>query len=142
MDGQGGGNAQVFFSQLHGLTFKDASRIATLVARAGEEYFELDSVASALEENKKSYLAKLVLEYMDAGVAGSKPGSTRSLPVSQAEYRAQGDPRFEEYVKNMVEHRRKANLARVKYDMGKIYIEMQRSSNANDRQEMYMTGRQ
>jgi hypothetical protein len=139
MDNPTGANAQMFFSQLNNLSLKEAGRIATIVARAGEAWFELDSVASALEENKKSFLAKIVLEYLDSGLPGAKPGVTRTMPVSQAETRAMGDPRYEEYVKIMVEQRRKANLARVKYDMGRVFIDMQRSNAANERQEMQFT---
>jgi hypothetical protein len=139
MDTNNGANAQTFFATLNNLTLKEAGRIATIVARAGEGWFELDSVASALEENKKSFLAKLVLEYMDNGLPGAKEGTTRAMPVNQAETRATGDPRFQEYVKNMVDARRRANLERVKYDMGRVFIEMQRSNAANERSEMHMT---
>jgi NADP-dependent 3-hydroxy acid dehydrogenase YdfG len=138
MDMNTGTTSRAFFSQLQHMTLKDSSHIATLVSQAGEALFELHSIATALEEGKKSFLAKLTLEYMDNGVATAKPGSTRGMPISQAENRALGDPRYEEYLKNMVEARRKANLERVKYDMGQVYIDMLRTNAANTRSEMNM----
>lgn len=129
--------ARSFFSELGSLTFRDSAKIATLVAQAGEDWYEADSLASSLEEQKKNYLAKLTLEYLEAGVAPSRAGAApKAIPVSQAEMRALADPRYEEYLKNMVDARKRANLSRVRYDMGKVYIDMQRSVMATQRQEM------
>lgn len=123
-------NVKQFFTQLESLDEKDSARIATLVGQAGEQWFEADAIASSQEEQRKNYLAKLTLEYLESGMGN------RSIPVSQAEMRAYADPRYEEYVTAMVDARKRANLARVKYDMGKVYIDMQRSVMATKRTEL------
>lgn len=131
-----------FYAKLNELSFKEPHKIAEAINLAGDEWADADAIASGQEEQKKNYLARLIIEYLDTGgSAPSKPGATpRAMPVSQAEFRAQADPRYEDYVRNMVAARRKAVLAKVRYDMGKLYIEMQRSAMATKRQEMHTMG--
>jgi len=129
------------FSELDGYSFKDAGHIATLVGQAGESWCSANALASAQEEQRKNYLAKLTLEYMAAGTASDKPGApAKAMPMSQADLRAQADPRYQEYIANMVEFRKRANQTRVLFDMGKVYIDMQRTAMANKRQELNTIG--
>lgn len=114
-------------------------KLAQSVANAGYKWSELDGAASALEETKKTLLAKLTMEYMEFGVGGgAKIG--KPLTRAEAEVRAMADKRYVDHVKSMVTAREDANRARVKYDTGKIYIEMLRSRQATLRAEMNFSG--
>jgi hypothetical protein len=118
-------------------------RLAQAVANAGYGWSEKDGAASALEETKKTLLAKLTLEYMEFGVAaGSGARAGKPLTRAEAEVRAMADKRYIEFVTNMVKAREDSNRARVKYDTGKIYIEMLRSRQATLRAEMNFSGMQ
>jgi len=130
-----------FFTRLGRLSLRDdAARIAAMVAKVGYVWSDKDGEASSLEEAKKNYLAKLTLEYLESPGPGSKPGAVKSMPVSQAEIRALADPRYEAYIKDMVERRKLANMARVRFDVSKLYVEMQRSANAARRSEANLAG--
>jgi hypothetical protein len=129
-----------FFRALKGADVMEPTAITTLVADAGAEYFQNDAAASVLEESKKSVLAKLVLEYMETRVAGTAGGAPKAISFAQAEQRALADPSYEAHLEMMVSARKNANLARVRYDMGRMYLELQRSANATRRQEMVMNG--
>lgn len=129
-----------FFRALKGADLMEPTAITTLVADAGAEYFQNDAAASVLEESKKSVLAKLVLEYMETRVAGTAGGAPKAISFAQAEQRALADPSYEAHIDMMVAARKNANLSRVRYDMGRMYLELQRSANATRRQEMVMNG--
>jgi hypothetical protein len=129
-----------FFRSLKGADVMEPTAITTLVADAGAEYFQNDAAASVLEESKKSVLAKLVLEYMETRVAGAAGAAPKAISFAQAEQRALADPSYEAHIEMMVSARKNANLSRVRYDMGRMYLELQRSANATRRQEMAMNG--
>jgi hypothetical protein len=116
-------------------------RLAQAVANAGYNWSELDGAASALEETKKTLLAKLTLGYMEFGMAGGEGAKAgKPLTRAEAEVRAMADKRYVEFVTSMVKAREQAHRARVKYDTGKIYIEMLRSRQATLRAEMSFSG--
>lgn len=126
-----------FFAELESIPLRESPRIAAIIARAGEDWSELNAVASSQEEQKKNYLAKLTLDYLESGRAASTPGGApKAVPMNQAELRALADPRYDEYIKNMVDARRRSNIARVRYDTGKMFVELQRSTMATQRQEL------
>lgn len=102
------------------------------VVRLGEEWADKDAAASALEETRKTLLSQLIKDLMLPG-AGGKP-----MSFSLAEVRALADRRYEAHVDMMVEARKEANKARVRYDMGKMKLELLRSLQATMRQEMFM----
>jgi hypothetical protein len=129
-----------FFKLLQGADILEPTAITTHVADAGSEWYVNDAAAASLEESKKSVLAKLVLEYMDHGVPGKVGAPPKAMSFAQAEQRALADPRYEAHLEMMVGTRKNANLSRVRYDMGKMFLELQRSANATRRQEMAMTG--
>jgi hypothetical protein len=116
----------------------DPQRLTTEVARLGEEWAERDAAAASLEESRKSVLASLTLEYVDAGTSGRAGEKPRALPVTQAEARALSDARYEQHLELMVLARKEAHIARVRYDMGKMKLELMRSLQATMRQEMQM----
>ena len=90
---------------------------------AGEEWSDLDAAANMLEETRKSVLAELVNQ--------SKGGS-----IAAKESEALANPAYKLHLTNMVNARREANRARVKYDTSKMWVELVRTSEATKRQEM------
>lgn len=125
-------------SVLHLLRDFDPARLTSEVITLGEDWAERDAAASALEETRKSVLASLILEYVESGVSGAAGAKARTMPVAQAEARALSDTRFEQHVELMVAARKEAHIARVRYDMGKMKLELMRSLQATMRQEMNM----
>lgn len=113
----------------------DPERLTSEVVRLGEDWADKDAAASSLEESKKSMLAQVLLDYLSptASVDGK---ATRGMPVSQAEQRALCDPRYETHLELMVAARREANISRVRYDMGKMRLELMRSQQSTVRQEL------
>jgi hypothetical protein len=116
----------------------DPVRLTAEVTVLGEEWADSEAAASSLEETRKSVLAKLILEYVESRLSGDVGSKARTMPVAQAEARALSDPRYEQHVELMVNARREAQRARVRYDMGKMKLELMRSLQATMRQEMHM----
>lgn len=108
------------------------------VVKLGTAWSEKDANASGLEETRKSLLAQLVLEYVDTPRI-SKDGKIRQNTQALAEQQALSDDRYTLHLEMMVLERKEANIARVKYDMGKMKLELTRSLQATLRQEMHMT---
>lgn len=132
--------AQDYAEVLQLLQKFDPIALTQEVIEAGEKWADQDAAASSLEETRKTLLAQVTLEYLKEGAPPSKPGEKpKPLPVSQAEIRGLADPRYETHLELMVDARREANRMRVKYDMGKMKLELMRSLQATMRQEMRMT---
>jgi hypothetical protein len=89
----------------------------------GENWADAESAASLFEETRKSVLAQLV-------------NTATGNSVSANEYLALAHPEYREHIQGMVEARRQANLARVRYDSGKVLSEMRRSQESTRRAEM------
>lgn len=115
----------------------DPDRLTQEVIAAGEEWAEQDAAASSLEETKKSLLAKIVLEITEgnfrSGDLGDKP---KAISIAAAESRALADPRYEQHLELMVFARKEANRMRVRYDLGRMRLELIRSLQATLRNEM------
>lgn len=90
---------------------------------AGEEWADKDAAANALEETKKSVLSELLLQ-ADGGT------------VAEREARAQANPGFRLHLINMVNARKEANRARVRYETGRIWAELVRTKESTKRAEM------
>lgn len=88
---------------------------------AGEEWADKDAAANALEETKKSVLAELM-----NGFSG---------PKTERESRALADATFRLHLTNMVNARKEANRARVRYETGKIWAELVRTRESTRRAE-------
>jgi hypothetical protein len=117
----------------------DPAKLTDEVVTLGEAWADGDAAASSLEETRKTVLAQLQLEYMLEGVPSKDGDKPKPLPVSQAEVRALADPRYEQHLDLMVAARKDSNRHRVRYDMGKMKLELIRSLQATMRQEMNMT---
>lgn len=117
----------------------DPHKLTQDVIALGEAWAEQDAAASSLEETRKSLLAKVTLEYIEGGLrSGALGEKPKAMPVSQAELKALADPRYEAHLELMVQARREANIHRVRYDLGRMRIELMRSLQATLRNEMHM----
>lgn len=128
-------NANAYPHQAALLKEFDPNRLTQEVIAIGEAWADQDAAASSLEETKKTLLAQLQLEYTLENASG-KP-----MPISQAEMRALADPRYEQHLDLMVQARKESHRLRVRYDMGKMRLELFRSLQATMRQEMHLTSR-
>lgn len=118
----------------------DPNKMTAEVISAGEEWADQDAAASSLEETKKSVIAKITLEYMEAGVSSELGQRPKPMSATAAELRALADPRVEQHIELMVHARREANKFRVRYDMGRMKLELMRSLQATLRNEMRLAG--
>ena len=103
----------------------DAERIYEQIVKAGEEWSDLDAAASLLEETKKSVLAKLMNECQAASI-----GAKEMYALAEDEYK--------KHVSGMVQARKLANKAKVRYDSARILAELRRSEESTRRAEMTM----
>lgn len=111
------------------------------VLEAGEDWADKNGAANALEESRKSVLAKFFLEHA-AGKTDSVDGRpARPISSALAEQKALADERYRAHLDMMVDARRDADRARVRYEMGKMKLELMRSLQATLRQELYTNNR-
>lgn len=99
------------------------TEIAERMRLAGEEWSDLDCAANLLEESRKSVLAELINQ--------SSGGS-----IAAKESEALANPAYKLHITNMVNARREANRARVKYDTARAWVELVRTSEATKRAEL------
>lgn len=109
--------------KLSNTSLGDPAKFAQGIVARGELWAEADAAATVLEETKGTLLAKLLKEHF-------------SEPAWKADALAKGDPRFEEHIKAMVDARRLATLAKVRYDGAKAMGEFARSVESTRRAEM------
>ena len=84
-----------------------------------------NAAAEILEETKGTLLATLASVHMKDGASAAK-----------ADVEARSDPQYRGHLTLMVEARREANKARVRYDSGKVYAELLRTKAATERAQM------
>jgi len=119
----------------------DPRRLTAEVITVGEDWVDKDAAASSLEETKKTLLARLTMEYIaNGGTSGGVGEKPKAMPVSQAELKALSDVRYEQHLELMVAARQEANRSRVRYDLGRMRLELMRSLQATMRNEMRMSG--
>lgn len=119
----------------------DPNRLTAEVIATGEQWVDKDAAASSLEETKKTLLARLTMDYISAGSTSGAVGERpKAMPVSQAELKALADPRYEQHLELMVAARQEANRMRVRYDLGRMRLELMRSLQATMRNEMRISG--
>jgi hypothetical protein len=90
------------------------------IYRAGTAWAERNAAAQLLEESKTAYLSQ----------SKSKLGD---IPDNKAERIVKASDDWSEYIERMVDARREANLARVKYDALKARMSEWIASDANHR---------
>lgn len=113
----------------------DPAALTQRVIAAGEDWADKNAAASSLEETRKSVLAKLAKEHA-RGAASLGDGKARPMSMVAAEQAALADPRYEAHIELMVSARQQSDRARVRYDMGKMELELMRSLQATVRQEL------
>jgi len=105
----------------------DADRISAELEKLGNTWADENAAASVLEEVKASLLAKIAAERLEKGDA-----------IGKAEIYAKADAAYEEHLRAMVEARRKAIRAKVRYDTYRTKAEMLRTNSATDRAMMQL----
>lgn len=104
-------------------TYLNADRIYAELISSGEDWADKDAAASLLEEGKKALLAQLSL----ANEAKSRV---------EAEGKALASHEYQEYIAGMVEARKAANKARVRYSAIQTLAELRRSQESTRRAEL------
>jgi len=126
-----------FQDQVNALRNFDPVRLTEEVITNGEDWADLDAAASLLEETRKTVLAKRALEFIEGSLDS---GRARPMSATQAELNAQADETYEQHLTMMVEARKNANRARVRYDLGRMRLELLRTAQATLRNEMRLSG--
>ncbi len=93
---------------------------------AGEEWADAEAAASLLEETRRSFRSTLMADAMDQGIKS----------VAAAETHAEATKAYKDHVTNMVEARRVANRAKVKWIATQTLGDLRRSEEATRRAEM------
>jgi hypothetical protein len=106
----------------------DPHAIHARLLRLGEEWAEANAAAALLEETQKPLLAQLTIGRM---------GDTKTTRA-QAETEAMASEPYAEHIERMVEARRAANVARVRWQSAQVWADLARSANANRRAELSM----
>lgn len=105
----------------------DPAGVFRRLTELGEAWADRHGAAAFLEETQKPLLARLTLERMDG--RGSR---------AQAETEALASEDYARHLTQMVDARRQANVARVRYQSAQVWAELLRSANANKRAELTM----
>lgn len=110
---------------------REPNELVNEVEGLGIDWANADEVASLAEETKKTLLAQFTVEYQKGSTAaGAKP-----MSMANAEALALADPRYAAHLENMVKARTQANRLRVRYDSGRVKIDLLRSLIATRREE-------
>jgi hypothetical protein len=105
----------------------DHNAITARLVEAGEEWADMEAAAQLLEETRKPLKGNIMAELL----ADKKP-------VTAAESLAYADNRYVDHVTKMVDARKAANKAKVRYESGRIFTELLRTKEATKRAEMSM----
>lgn len=103
----------------------DADTAYAELIRTGNEWAEAHAEAQQMEEMRRPLRSQFTIKFLNEGMATNK-----------AEALAQGSKEYETHITAMVEKRRIANRARVKYDSQKVLAELRRSEAATQRAEL------
>ncbi|MDA7663807.1 hypothetical protein N8569_00735 [bacterium] len=106
----------------------DAEHVAHELSERGLEWADRHAAAQALEEAQKSVLSEVACDYRQSG--------TKSQ--TEAESLARANRKYRDFVVTMVEARRMANRARVRFDTYKTWIELMRTKAATERAQMQL----
>lgn len=101
----------------------DPTDIYERLVKGGEEWADAQAAAELLEESKKTLVSQLGA---DSGLS--------SATAREAYAYAHDD--YIDHVQRMVEARKHANKCKVRYDSAKIWAELLRTKNANERAAM------
>lgn len=102
----------------------DPAVLAHELSKRGETWADANAAAEALEETKATVLSQIAVGRIQGGDSAAK-----------AELFARGSEEYRDHISKMVEARRAANRARVRFDTYKAYIELVRSAESTRRAE-------
>ena len=94
-------------------------------AKCGEDWAEKDAAFGMLDDATKPLLSSLVSKLL-----------TEGMPVSKAEYHARGMDEYREHITALGNARKDKNLALVKYNTFKKWVDLLQTKEANKRAEM------
>ena len=106
----------------------DPAKFAQSIVNRGEDWADKNAAADLLEETKSTLLASLIRDNF-------------ALPAWKAEAEAKANVNYYMHLQAMVEARKQANLARVRYDGAKAMGEFARSAESTRRAEIQLGGR-
>ncbi len=95
---------------------------------AGEDWADKEAAASLLEDTKSAVMAQWQTELGD-------------IPVNRAEQTVKASDRWREYVTDMIEARRQANVAKVRMEAIRMKAMEYQGREANQRTELRILGR-
>lgn len=101
----------------------DAEQIYHTLIKSGEEWADAEAAADILERTRESVLAKLMNECKETAVAAKK-----TIALADQEYI--------DFVTGMVQARKIANKAKVRYESAKTLSELRRSEESTRRAEL------
>lgn len=101
----------------------DPEKVAHELSERGLAWADANGAADALEETKKSVISEALL-------------SATGKSHSEREAIALASPMVRDHIARMVDARKAANRARVRYDVYKTFIELERSRHATERAAM------
>jgi hypothetical protein len=105
----------------------DPHKIAEELSQRGMAWADADAAANALEETRKSVIAEAIADqYAD----------DPKVSYAKAETFALASQKVRDHVKAMVDARKAANRARVRWDTYKAWLELIRTQEATKRAEM------
>jgi hypothetical protein len=104
-------------------TFLNADKIYQELIDAGNDWADKDAAANLLEEGKRTLVSQIA-------------SAVQSNSRVEREEEALRSPGYTDYVASMVEARRVANRARVRYQAIQTLAELRRSQESTRRQEM------
>lgn len=87
---------------------------------AGTEWADANAAAELLEETKHTILSQLSSESDEKSIAAKESFARRH-------------PEFIRHLEGMVNARKTANRAKVRYDAAKVWVECKRTESANER---------
>lgn len=102
----------------------DPHTLAQELSERGLAWADANAAAEALEETKAVVLSQLAMERIQGGDSAAK-----------AELFAKASPQYRDHLTKMVDARKAANRAKVRFDTYKAYIELARSAESTRRAE-------
>jgi hypothetical protein len=101
----------------------DPDKLAAELSARGKAWAETDAAAKALDDATKSIMANIMCRQNE----GSEASKERAARASQE---------FMDHLKDLSEARKLASIARVNYDVMKVFIDMKRSELSYSKAEM------
>lgn len=105
-------------SNHHGLIL-DSTKLHDRLQKLGHEWSDADAAFKALEDVSKTVLAQEFL--------------TTTGSVAEREARARVSDAYREHLKALGEARRAVNVAKVNYDVARVYVDLERTNASGQR---------